>query len=59
MWKLLFSWPEFGVFINGPTVEGLLNLAHFLKIAIVLSVLPHCEWRLSPAENVVCPEGWM
>ena len=22
IWQLLFSWPEFGVFINGPTVKG-------------------------------------
>ena len=61
IWKLLFSWPEFGVFINGSTVKGfaepgpVFRNRHSLVGAAasgrcegstIISVLPHHEWRL-------------
>ena len=68
---LLFSWPEVGVFINGPRVKGFSEpgpvflICHSLVGAavigccegsMIMSVLPHCEWCLSPTENVLWPE---
>ena len=67
MWQLLFSWPEIGVCISGPTVDGFSEPGPVFRIcrslvgaaaigccegSTIMSVLPHCEWRLSPAENV-------
>ena len=68
IWKLLFSRPEFDVFINGPMVKGfaepgpVFQNCHSLvgadasghwKGSTIMSVLPHCEWCVLPAENML------
>ena len=69
--QLLFSWPEIGIFINGPTVKGSSEPGPVFLIccslvgaaaigccegSTIMSVLPHCEWCLSPTEYMLWPE---
>ena len=71
LWQSLFSWPEIGVFINGPTVKGFSEPGPVFRIcrslvgaaaigccegSTMMFVQPHCGWCLSPAENVLWPE---
>ena len=73
IWQLLFSWPKIGVFLNGPMVKGFSEPGPVFQIcrslvgaaaigccegSMIMSVLTHCEWYLSLAENVLWPVRW-